>query len=108
MITYNGIEIAEFKLIAYLCINALMALVLAAAVGFWIYLRITGRIKKERAHIQKLKERAPTDARAAAQLAKIERRAQRRRKRNRASRISEIALIGAAGVLCVADRKSIV
>ena len=98
---FEGIEIAEYKLIAYLCLNALIALVLAAAVGFWIYLRITGRNKKERAHIQKLKERAPTDARAAAQLAKIERRAQRRRKRNRESRISEIALIGIAGVLCV-------
>lgn len=97
---YQGIEIAELKLILHVSVFALMFLLLTAAVAFWIYTLIRGRNKKDKERMEKLKAKALTDENAAKALAKLERKHKRRRERNRTNLIYETVLF--VLVACVA------
>lgn len=79
---YNGIELAEWKLLfVVIFTNVFLLAALAIAIASYFIMR-EKRNKKEEARIKKLRELAKNDAVAAKQLRKMERKKKNRRNRD--------------------------
>ena len=86
----NGIQISELRLIVQSTIFTILFIGLMVAVGFWAYTSLTLKNPKEKEHLRRLKEKAPSDELAKKQFEKLERRNKRRRRRERKNIVTDV------------------
>jgi len=94
MTTYQGITIAEWKLLFYSLFGSIVVLLLFVVAAFLLWFLIIQRTnKKENKRIQKLKEQAATDEKARGKLEKLQRKRERKKTRDKPKLIREIAFL---------------
>ena len=86
----DGISISELRLIIHSIIFTILFIGLMVAVGFLAYTSLTLKNPKEKEHLRRLKEKAPSDELAKKQFEKLERRNKRRRRRERKNIVTDV------------------